>query len=266
MNKIEELIEKINTLNGINYIEEVYNNELRTLLITYTCEVAKIDDEVFMIADREYSKADTILSNREKATLEIYNRLISEKYQAKTETPEPNDTIKEFQSCFNDTCELFNAVNSLNKEAKPEPELRVGWEYQNGRGEWVEIISIDSHPIYPFNSKYGYCYTKNGMFNNSEKTPSALILSTGRPVQKQPSTNWWESLKEGDLVVYGDNLLQVKNWYQEQLGEKRVWIEAGGYGRIQGHYKPYTPTPTEAIADLKNGKITEEQFQKVYKG
>lgn len=163
---IEELINEIVWRDRTTIDTDNLINKLRTLLTTYTCEVAKIDEGIF------YDIYMKMKINGVSEHVNEYNRLITEKYQAQPETPEP----------------------------------------------------------------------------------------------EQPSPNWWESLKEGDLVMYEDNLLQVKNWYQEQLGEKRVWIEAGGYGRTKEHYTPYTPTPTEAIADLKNGKITEEQFQKVYKG
>lgn len=238
MNKIDQLHNNIIELHGLHATKRItevqFLEALRTLLTTYTCEVAKIDEGMFLIADREYSKADTILSNREKATLEIYNRLITEKYQAQTETT--------------------------------EPELRVGWEYKNGRGEWILIKSVDGHSTHPFNSHHG-SFTTRGKWGLFSQSDNDLILSTGRPVQKQPSPNWWESLKEGDLVkTDSDKIFEITNWYQEQMGRKEVWIVSGKEEySADKECTPYTPTPTEAIADLKNGKITEEQFQKVYK-
>ncbi len=179
MNKIEELIEEISEL--VNDTNSLYKfaTKLRTLLTTYTCEVAKIDEEVYKDADKiVYGglEGGGRLTYKQTQQITEYNRLITEKYQAQPETHE----------------------------------------------------------------------------------------------HEQPSPNWWESLKDGDLVVTNSgNIRVVRNWFQEQIGVKRVFVKVEIDGKIESYitdsYTPYTPTPTEAIADLKNGRITEEQFKKVYK-
>lgn len=246
---IEELIEKIDNICA----DANFSETLRTLLTTYTCEVAKIDEGIF------YDIYMKMKINGVSEHVNEYNRLITEKYQAKEYVKCTCTNSLEYSNCAK-KCDRVIAENS------PEPKLRVGWEYQNKKGKWIEITSKDGHSSHPYNSVNHGSFTTRGKWGLCRQSDNDLILSTGRPVQKQPSPNWWESLKEGDLVKCGDDVLKVKNWYQEQLGEKRIWIVWGGYVRTLEHYKPYTPTPTEAIADLKAGKITVEQFKKVYKG
>lgn len=223
---IEELIEKIDNICA----DANFSETLRTLLTTYTCEVAKIDEGIF------YDIYMKMKINGVSEHVNEYNRLITEKYQAQPETH--------------------------------EPELRVGWEYQNKQGKWIEITSKDGHSSHPYNSVNHGSFTTRGKWGLCSQSDNDLILSTGRPVHKQSSPNWWESLKEGDLVMnhHGD-INVVRNWYQEAIGERRVFVEFfEGITTSEHLLRPYTPTPTEAIADLQAGKITVEQFKKVYKG
>lgn len=232
MNKIEELLNQIDNISANS--ENEYFDAYRTLLTTYTCEVAKIDEEVFEKAHKNVFQFLGISSEAIKRNQE-YNRLITEKYQAQPETP--------------------------------EPELRVGWEYQNGKGEWVEIKKLNPDlKDYPAFGNNGCRYTIGGKFVLwTVDDDRNLILSTGRQVSKQPSPNWWESLKEGDLVVDDDGIIhEVKEVYKATIREGYfVQTNLGGYVYVS---HKYTPSSTEAIADLQAGKITVEQFQKVYKG
>ena len=277
---IEELIEEIYLLEENTLTAEEYKAKLRILLTAYTCEVAKIDEEVYKDADKiVYNglNGGGMLTDRQKEQITEYNRLITEKYQAQPETP--------------------------------EPKLQVGWEYQNGRGEWEEIIEFINNLPHPYKGKSGSHYNPYGQWTIDYKSNSDLILSTGRPVQKQPSTpeqtlldyvkeyvkttppeqlkkewdaivalglgegfaepspNWWESLNQGDLLInHVGDIIEVYNWYEERLAEKRVFVvPMDGDDELINTCSPYTPTPAEAIADLQAGKITVEQFQKVYK-
>ena len=307
MNKIEELKNNICKLTDELATRGEFIDALHTLLTKYTHEVAKIDEASFKNADRiTYPKGRAELNSYQQELIKQYNRLITEKYQAQPEKPEPepNNSTKykvgmELEAI--DTCVMNTGIPALIIGKKyqidkvydrgieltselgkyhdfpidliekyfriPELELRVGWEYQNGEGIWKQIVNKIEGASFPFRDELDTGYQENGKWGLCGDSLSDLNLSTGRPMSKQPSTNWWESLKGGELVKDNDGVVNtVVNWYREELGNKRVWIWClNNGGRPAESFKLYTPTPSEAVGDLKRGKITEEQFMVIMK-
>lgn len=106
--------------------------------------------------------------------------------------------------------------------------------------------------------------------NEAISTYNAKIIAKLEQAE-QPSPNWWENLKGGELVMtkHLGNIREVDNWFREELGEKRVFITIIKGSEVIPYlaesYTLYNPTADEAVKDLKEGKITPEQFKKVYK-
>jgi hypothetical protein len=82
-------------------------------------------------------------------------------------------------------------------EELQQPTLQVGWEYQDGRGEWMPIIEYRETDHYPFKSGSIASYTHKGVYNKSAPNSEFnLILSTGRPVKKVQIDDEVEALAE----------------------------------------------------------------------
>jgi hypothetical protein len=86
-------------------------------------------------------------------------------------------------------------------EELQQPTLQVGWEYHNGRGEWVQIVKfekVSKDDEYPYSCSKDNCYASNGLrYAKRGETEHSLILSTGRPIKKeQPQHDEVEALAE----------------------------------------------------------------------
>ena len=81
-----------------------------------------------------------------------------------------------------------------------QPTLQVGWEYKNGKGEWVQIVKfekVSKDDEYPYSCSKDNCYASNGLrYAKRGETEHSLILSTGRPMKKVQVDDEVEALAE----------------------------------------------------------------------
>jgi hypothetical protein len=98
-------------------------------------------------------------------------------------------------------------------EELQQPTLQVGWEYQNGFDEWIEIESNTNHPLFPYKSMQGLVYTREGRNNAFNPDDCVnLILSTGRPVKKVQIDDEVEALAR-EIYVHNITLIESENTF-----------------------------------------------------
>ncbi len=88
-----------------------------------------------------------------------------------------------------------DAIEKL--EELQQPTLQVGWEYQNGHGQWEEIVRFhpDADTLHKFESNHGWLYVSNGLKYHFPCILD-LDLSTGRPMKKVQVDDEVEALAE----------------------------------------------------------------------